>query len=498
MEYRNRKVTLPISIGYGLTDLLGGGGMTIIGAWLLFFYTTFAGLTPLQGASIIAIARVVDAIASLSVGSITDNFFKYKLGKKFGRRRFFLLIGSPLMFIYALLWLNGMSYWYYLSCYLVFEVLTAVIMIPYETLPSEMTKDFNERTKLSTCRMFISSLGTFLATFVPAILIRYFGEHNAYAYTLNGTIFAIVFAIGIFISYKVTWERELTPAMKKELLEHNGPTTLKEKWQKVVTIIIDYISTLKVKAFRQHLAIYLLSFTGKDIFNTLFVFFSVYCLNISAANAGEILSLSIIGLPTTIAAGFLLIKIGPANLLKTSYSLMLICLCGFFFVYFYDPSSKLLILYALGFFYQIGRQLLEFTPWNVFPFIPDVDEIITGKRREGLFAAVMTFGRKTTVALATMVAGFVLENYGFVKGDAQQTPEAITAIAYTLLIGTGVLIFLALLVAFTFKLNKKTHSILVEEIERLKNNGLKEDVSCEARKVVEDLTGYKYEDVWKI
>ncbi len=30
-----------------------------------------------------------------------------------------------------------------------------MVLIPWETLPSEMTKDFNDRTKLSTCRMFL-------------------------------------------------------------------------------------------------------------------------------------------------------------------------------------------------------------------------------------------------------------------------------------------------------------------------------------------------------
>ncbi|KES14856.1 hypothetical protein GASC598I20_002840, partial [Gilliamella apicola SCGC AB-598-I20] len=111
---KKRKVTLPIAIGYGLTDIMGGGAFTIIGAWLLFFYTTFVGLTPIEAASIVAIARIVDAIVSLFMGSFTDNFYKYKLGQKFGRRRFFLLIGSPLMLLYVLLWVTGMNYWFYL------------------------------------------------------------------------------------------------------------------------------------------------------------------------------------------------------------------------------------------------------------------------------------------------------------------------------------------------------------------------------------------------
>ena len=125
-----KKVTIPIAIGYGLTDIMGGGAFTIIGAWLLFFYTTFVGLTPIEAASIVAIARIVDAIVSLFMGSFTDNFYKYKLGQKFGRRRFFLLIGSPLMLIYVLLWITGMNYWFYLTVYLVFEIVAAIVLIP--------------------------------------------------------------------------------------------------------------------------------------------------------------------------------------------------------------------------------------------------------------------------------------------------------------------------------------------------------------------------------
>ncbi|MBP2630564.1 MAG: Phosphotransferase system EIIB/cysteine, phosphorylation site [Firmicutes bacterium] len=497
MSIGNRKITIPIGIGYGLTDLMGGGAFSIISAWLLFFYTTYAGLTPVEAASIVAIARIVDALVSLFIGSVTDNFFKNSLGKRFGRRRFFLLAGAPLMAVYAMLWITGMNYWYYLACYLAFEIIAAMVLIPWETLPSEMTTDFNDRTKLSTCRMFISATGTFLATFVPALLIRFFGENNAYAYTLNGAIFAVLFAICIFISYKVTWERELTDKMKEELLKADRTKSLGERWQDLVAIMHEYGSTLKVRAYRQHLLIYICSFTGKDIYNTIFVFFAVYCLNIPSANAADILSLSIVGIPTTIAAGFLLVKIGPSNLFKISYTTMLVSLAGFFAVYLYNPSSKLAILYALSFFYQIGRQILEFTPWNVFPFIPDVDEIISQKRREGLFAAVMTFSRKTTVGIATLIVGLVLQEGGFVKGQLTQSPEAIYTIVYTLLIGTGGLLVISLVLACNFKLNKKTHAILIHEIDRLKAGGTKTAVTAEARAVCENLSGYKYEELWQ-
>lgn len=498
MLKKARKITLGVGLGYGLVDAMGGGAFTIIGAFLLFFYTTFAGLSPIQAASIIAIARLVDAVVSLSIGSITDNFYKTRLGKIFGRRRFFLLIGSPLMAVYALLWVTGRGYWYYLISYLLFEMIAAMVLIPFETLPSEMTKKFNERTVLSTSRMFISATGTFLATFVPGILIKHFGQSNPYAYFYNGCFFALIYAICIFISYKVTWERELSPEMEKELLiktqEHK---TFMQRLKTIAEIFKDYTSTLKIKSFRKHLMIYILSFTAKDVFNAVFIFFCVYDLKVTASLGANLLSLSVVGIPMTIFAGFLMIKIGPGNLFKISYSIMIVCLLGFYTVYVINPGSKIVILFVIAAVYQIGRSILEFTPWNVFPFIPDVDEMVTRQRREGLFAAVMTFTRKSSVAIATFIVGIVLQYGGFVKGRAVQPPQVMQTIAYTMVGGSIGLLVIALLFTFTFHLNKQTHLILTKEIERLKNNGSKLDVDAKTKAVVEDLTGYKYEDVWQ-
>lgn len=165
MQTESRKLTLKNYLGYGTMDLFGGGAFAIIGAWMLYFFITYCGLTPVEAGSIIAIARIIDAMASPIMGHITDNFGRTKLGKKFGRRRFFLLVGSPLMVIYSLLWISDMNYWYYLTVYILLEFLAAMVLIPFETLGAEMTNDFNARTKLSTIRLIYSGLGTFLATF---------------------------------------------------------------------------------------------------------------------------------------------------------------------------------------------------------------------------------------------------------------------------------------------------------------------------------------------
>lgn len=493
--YTPRKITVWRGIGYGIVDFVGGGSMTIIGAWMLFFYTSYCNLTAVQGASIIGAARVADAICSLLMGSLTDNFYKTKLGQRFGRRHFFLLIGSPLMLLYITLWIAGMNYWYYFMTYMIFEVISSAMMIPYETLPNEMTDDYNQRTKLSSARMFISAGATFLATFIPGQLFAIMGQHSPVPFLVNGTLFAIIFAIGVYVCYSVTWEKPVTPEMRAELEKdsvNQGPV-LKRLWG----LLCDYGSTLRIKSFRKHLLIYLFSFTGKDTFNTVFAYFCIYCLGLSATVAANMLSLSLIGLLVTIVAGFGMVKYGPKFLYEVGYGLMLLMLICYYLVFkLHVTSHVILILFFISLFYQIGRATLEFTPWNVFPFIPDLDEIVTKRRRAGVFAAVMSFTRKSTVAVATVAVGFVLDNNGFAKNAATQSLHAQHAIAAILLFGTGGLVLLALLEALTFKLNKQTHQIVLEEIARLRKGGSKQDVKPEVAKTVTDLTGVRYKDVW--
>jgi len=144
-----RAVTLGHQLAYGGGNLLGSGALAISGAWLLYFYTTFCGLTLLEASFIFSVASVIDAISNPVMGYLTDNFGNTWLGKRFGRRRFFVLIGAPLMIFYPLLWVEGFGFWYYLATYVIFELIYTSVMVPYETLATEMTDDFAVRSKLT-------------------------------------------------------------------------------------------------------------------------------------------------------------------------------------------------------------------------------------------------------------------------------------------------------------------------------------------------------------
>ncbi|MBW6100851.1 MFS transporter [Escherichia coli] len=50
-----------------------------------------------------------------------------------------------------------------------FEVVYTMIMIPYNTLPVEMTKDFNQRTYLTGSKAMFGKVANFLAAAIPGI-----------------------------------------------------------------------------------------------------------------------------------------------------------------------------------------------------------------------------------------------------------------------------------------------------------------------------------------
>ena len=67
---RGKKIGIGRSLGFGVFSMFSISMQGLVGAWLLFFYTTFCGLSAGQGATIFLIGRVADAIASLVMGNI--------------------------------------------------------------------------------------------------------------------------------------------------------------------------------------------------------------------------------------------------------------------------------------------------------------------------------------------------------------------------------------------------------------------------------------------
>jgi oligogalacturonide transporter len=527
--YQSKPITIGRGIGYGMIDLMGGGWNSIVSG-VIFTFLMMQGVSPSLAGATTGVGRLVDAVFTLFIGGITDNFYKTKLGQRFGRRHFFIISGAVLFAcVFPMFWISTSNPLFYLFVYIAIELIIAFILIPWETLPTEMTDDYKLRTVLSGSRMFISATGTSMVFIILAILKN---ANNPDAYLLAGVIWTVVFVVAMVISWRTTWERALTAEFVDEL-EAQPKQSI---GQAAIQNVKGYFSTFRNKSFRKHLSVYLFSFTGKDFYATMIPTFIVYCMLLQEGDSWTLLALSAVGIPATLVAAKLMISKGPRFLFDLCYSLIVVAMLGYALIYLIHPSNPLFWLIGISIVYQIGRAILEFTPWNVFPFIPDVDYIMTREHRAGIYAAVMTFFRKSTGALATWAAGILLEAINFqaapknicsleptvrsqlyktdadclaaggqwVKVNAEQvldwaagTPHSIQlGIVGIFFLGPVTLIVIALVIAQSFRLNKETHSVLAQEIHRLEAGGSKKDVTPQTRYVVEKLTGHKYENIW--
>ena len=487
-----RREIKPINyVAYGLNDVLGAGSMAVVSGWILFFYTTFCGLNAVQAASIFAIARILDAVASPLIGHVSDGLYSTKIGKRFGRRRIFLLFSIPLLPSFALMWVNGQEYLYYLVTYVFFELVYASVIIPYETLAAEMTDDYKKKAKFAGARIFTGQISAILAGILPNWIVEIVGgKESATTFLIMGIIFAVSFMIVVFAVYWYTWERDPSELPEKDkLADWTILGTLKE-------LFVNLFSTLRIRAFRLHLGMYLGGYISQDIFNAAFTYFVVFALGGSIAITSKVLGITYTAqLVAVVAAIYLVLRMPPGTTYRIAIIFYALGIIAAIAVYLSGHSAASIWLIVAMVIAGLGRGALNYIPWSTYNYMADVDQIVTGQRREGSFAGVMTFVRKATQSAAVMIVGFVLEAGGFTSGSETQSEHAVTTIILVLSVGPLIVLALGFWTSTKFKLSAETHKVLMNEIERFKS-GERSPSSAENLNIVEDLSGWRYEELW--
>jgi oligogalacturonide transporter len=485
-----RQVRLGNYIAYGANDFLGAGAMSIIGVWILFFYTTFCGLTAAEAGIIFVVARLLDAFFSPVIGYISDHFHHTWLGRKFGRRRFFILLSVPLVPSFALMWVEGQGFWYYLVTYVFFELVYAMEIIPYETLAAEMSPDYRTKARFAGARIICGQIANIAALWLPGIIVTQLGgQESASTFLYLGAVFSVFFVFVALGVYLFTWERP-----REEIPGHDQPPA-KSPFSNLAQLFEDLAATLRIRAFRLHLGMYLGGYISQDILNGVFAYFIAFALAGTVATTSDITTvMAFAQLIAVVATIWLFVRIHPAPSYRIAVVLFGVSVLG------------LLALYALGvteiqwFFVVVaiaglGRGALNYIPWSVYNYMPDVDEIVTGRRREGAFAGVMTFVRKLMQSVAIFLVSQILDIAGLIPKSKMQPESVIDAVLFIMGIGVLAVLVFGFVVSLRFRLNSETHAVLMQEIERFKTQPGTEPTAAN-RAVVEDLTGWRYEELW--
>ena len=367
-----------------------------------------------------------------------------------------------------------------------------------------MTKDFGQRTKLSTTRMFIS---TAASTFIPLAggwALSMFGETKATAYMVVAIVSTVLFACAVAVTWKSTWE--MTPEQAGFGEYANG--TVRETrlglrgWiRRAAHVMSEYATTLRIREFRKHLAIFLLVQTSSDVFGQTFVFFVLYDWNKTAAFASLLLGCTVVSLPLMPLFGKAVVKFGVRRLYAFAFAGMLLGVAWMALAWVLagalPTAAWTVIALVASLWFFVFKALVGYLPWTVLVFMPDIDQIVTRRYRSATFSSVQSSLRQLGSGIVTIGVGLVLGAVGFDSSLSRQSHMASCGIAAVMLGFYTIAMIICWIVSSRLVINQRTDLDVLHEIDRLRAGGDKADADASVRHTVERLTGLSYEECWK-
>ena len=374
------------------------------------------------------VPRLFDAITDPIMGFISDN-----TKSKWGRRKQYVLLGAVIMGIsFIIMWQlykdNTVDYnfTYFLLWSLVFYVGLTIFIVPYVAMGYEMSNDFHERTNIMAVAQFIGQWAWVIAPWFWVIMDdkSFFesGEVAVRELAIWVGIICMVFAMipAIFIKSKST------------LNEKYDSITFKNILKSLHTIfIINFGQALKIKAFRKLCVATFLIFNA---FNTVaaFTYFIIvfFLFNGATGPDGAWWWPTLFGSVGALVTTFLVIpvvtqmskKIGKKKAFIVSQSVSII---GYIMLWFlFIPGKPYLFLFALPFF-SFGIGGLFTLMMSMTADVIDLDELNTGKRREGIFGAIYWWMVKFGFGIAGGLSGVIFSVIGWESGGATQSEEAL-------------------------------------------------------------------------
>lgn len=367
--------------------------------------------------------RVFDAVSDPIMGFITDN-----TRSVWGRRRHYVFIGAIIMGIaFVVMWQlyreSGVDYnfVYFLSWSFVFYLGLTIFSVPYVAMGYEMSDDFHERTNIMAIAQWIGQWAWVIAPWFWVVMYDKSWFENADSATRELSIWVgmgcMILAMipAIFIPGKSTKDdTSLLPLSVK-----NIGVGLRE-------ILNGFKEAFQSRPFRK---LCIATFLIFNAFNTVaaFSFFIIvyHLFNGDAGAAGIWPTLfgSLGALVTTFAViptvAWLSKKMGKKNAFMLSQGISIIGYILFWFLFV--PGKPYMFIFGLPFF-SFGIGSLFTLMMSMTADVCDLDELNTGKRREGIFGAIYWWMVKFGFAIAGLLSGAIMTLVGF-SPDAGTQPE---------------------------------------------------------------------------
>ncbi|HYR79460.1 MAG TPA: MFS transporter, partial [Candidatus Dormibacteraeota bacterium] len=372
---------------------------TLLGLHLLYFYTDRKGLSPSLAGLAFFLALGIDALTDPWVGNISD-----RARFKSGRRRPFFLASIPMAVCYYLLLSppplgTGLFIWF-LSFYFLMLTARKFYETAYGALMPELTLDYDERTKISTYRQLLGTIGDISGALLPFAASYLFARGTDFKIT--GAICAIVVAGGAILAYANLRERsEFSTRERSRLL-----ASLKSVAGNRPFVILLIAYTLAVMAI--------------NIPTVLLRFLATYWYHDENAAARWLIAYfagSMISYPFWFRITVRIEK-------KPAFVVAMICNALASLLFMLTTPQSTVALYLLMAFSGFAAIGIWVTQMSASADVIEWDEERTGQRQEGAYAGITSMSLKIATGVSLLLVGPVLSWVGYKPGAAGITPQA--------------------------------------------------------------------------
>lgn len=464
-----QKLSLLTKLIYGSGDWGRASFNTLRQIFYAIFLTDVVGIDPRLASIAALVSTLWDAINDPLVGSISD-----KVRTRWGRRRPFLLLFSiPFTAAFIILWWAppwksqiALTATVTLA-YMLADTIQTLVTVPYLALTPELATEYDQRTSLTSYRMFFNLLAS-LATAVSAPMIvdaaLKSGAGTQQGYMIVAALFGGLAALPYLLIFFRIKER---PVDKEEIVG-------KVKLQETIRILINNAP------FRFATGIYVLNWISFDLVSLMLPYFLIYWIS----SGNMITQISLLGMNislTSAVLGILLIVAVAAipiwSAIAQKFSKRWAYIVGMVFwiivqllIFSIQPGqvTTIIILAALA---GLSVSTAHIMPEAIFPDVIDWDEFRSHKRREGTYYGAVNFLRKLSSAAAIFLALQIMGWFGYQTPPKNaliftQSAQTVTAIRFLTGPVVAVLLLAAIFIAWRYPLSRERQHRIQKALAR--------------------------------
>ena len=481
-------------IAYNSAIFFTGGGPYVLGSYLLPFLTDVEGLSTSQYGTVALFSCIIDAITDPLMGIITD-----RTRHKDGRHRPYLKWGIPFAIIaYFMMWHSfGISaagnstrtMWWYVFAYMFYKTVSTFISVPHTAMLPELAPGYNLRTQFNAVKTVMDAVASYTSYLIAALVLgglnglvttpTFSPEHRT-RFAVMGAVLCLWTSLPLLFTYRGTREHS-------SLEQVNEPLDLR-------AFVDQYRKVLQNRIFRRYFLFGFFTLFSSAFVSQCFYYFlktvlhqeSSYSMLILVSGIGE-------------ALGFF-----PAYFFSIRRSKQLpakvfvpVAIGALALAWFFRGTGSRALIFAVEFLYGLGLAGMASVQSNIFPDVTDVDEMITGERREGVIATFSTFIKKFVSGFAAFGIGKLLAAFGYdtAKTAAEQTPRAVSGVSICFTLIPICFLTLALLMILRYDLTREKHAFIKEKIREKHETG-KVELTDTERQMLERLAGVPFEQMW--